>query len=143
MKTLILLLFPFILFAQDPDTCKYQRNDVDEFTNDRTIVTELEIITPGVMGYFARVGKLKAFKFNTASDLGCVSSDSYIILKYSDGTTKKINHVGEIDCGDHPYFIGVISTAKKVSKMRIHFSRTLDIIVDNPNFLIEGLKCIE
>lgn len=139
MKTLLLLLlFPTLLCAQD---CQYERKQVDEFTGKKNIATKFALIAPGVQASFMRVGKLTALNIGV-TDLGCVSSDSYIILLYTDSTTQRVDHATQGSCKS-PVLVGIISQGKKVSKIRIHFSETKDVIVDNQDFLIDGLKCIE
>ena len=138
MKTLLLLLFPILLFVQD---CDYLKNETDEFTGQRTIATKSLTIAPGVQASFMRVGKLTAMNI-AVTDLGCVSSDSYVILLYTDSTTQQIDHAIGVAC-DSPVFMGLIGQGKKVAKIRIHFTTTKDVVIDDQDFLIDGLKCIE
>ncbi|KKN74653.1 hypothetical protein LCGC14_0388550 [marine sediment metagenome] len=48
MKTLLVLLFPTLLFAQD---CKYKRNEVDKFTKTKVIQTKGVKVLYGLTDY--------------------------------------------------------------------------------------------
>lgn len=138
MKTLLLILLPIISYSQ----CEYRVNEVDEFTGNVKKIIKSEKIAPRLTSYLARIGDLTAIYFWALDDLGCVSSRSYVILKYTDGTTEEIKHVTGIDCGS-PTFTGVIETGKAVEKIRLHFDTTQDYVVKDQDFIINGLECVK
>lgn len=138
MKTLLLILLPILSYAQ----CEYRVNEVDEFTGNVKKITKSVKIAPRLTSYMARIGDLQAIYFWALDDLGCVSSNSYAILLYTDGTKEIIKHVTRIDCAS-PTLVGVVDTGKAVEKIRLHLDTTQDYVVKDQDFIINGLECIK
>jgi hypothetical protein len=67
-------------------------------------------------------------KLTYSKDLGCINSDSYIIFKFKDGSTKQVSHSGADDCAETPTFLVDVTTIKdlfwanEVSMVRLSYS---------------------
>lgn len=139
MKTLLLLLFPTLLYGQ----CSYSENKIDEFTGDTVKTTKLNKIAWGTRVLFSRTKTkdMVAIFLIYQGQIGCVTEQSYITFKYTDGTTETVYHMGDIECAT-PSFRGFVSTSKQVEKIRIRFTDSRDIVVKKKDFLIDGIGCI-
>jgi len=126
MKRAILLLSLMASTASfSQDDCRYSKNEVDEFTGNKTVVTEWEpfiqhtdsalkkyykkedYLTADVMG--ASVSETQAFyvRYKILSDeaykyFGSISTEAKLILKFSDGETLTLN-AAKYDTGDTNY----------------------------------------
>ena len=146
---LVAMMLCSIAFAQD---CKYKVNEVDDFTGSVKKITKFEPVGKSDVGILKasviRVGEVYAVTFQFSADLECLSSDSYALVKFTDGTTLNINNIASIDCGDNPTFIGSITKdsflrSKTIDKIRLKYDYYTDVLITNQSFLIEGLKCVE
>jgi len=135
--TLIIALLPTLLYAQ----CEYSENKIDEFTGDTVKVTKPNKIAWGTRVTFYKMDNKVAIGLLYQGQIGCVTSKSYVIFKYVDGTTETIHHVADINC-QYPSFIGFVETSKQVEKIRIRFDSTRDIDVKDKDFLIDGIACV-
>ncbi len=143
MKVLatLLLLIPVLSFGQD---CKYRMHKVDEFTNKATIYTKLEKIGPSLRVQFVRIGDEKYMRMKYDLNIGCASSDSYVILKYENDSTEKLMYIGETNCSS-PVFASLLpDNIDSIKKVRIRHSRSYrDVKISKPSFLIKGVKCLD
>lgn len=139
MKMLLLLLiYPTLLFAQD---CEYSENKIDEFTGDSVKVTKPNKIAWGTRVTFYKAGDKTLMGLIYQGQIGCVTKESYVIFKYTDGTTEKVFHISDIDCTT-PSFLGYVKKGKEVAKIRIRFTDSRDIVVKDKDFLTNGWKCV-
>lgn len=139
----------------DLSDCKYWKNEVDEFTGDVKKYTKSQRI--GKSKYYYLNMELRRFDDSYlifaryTGDLGCVSSDSYIMVKLENGETIKLINFGDIDCGDNApmYFDLSKENFNKlinspVDKIRVSGTEYYaDIDMLKPKFFIDYLKCIE
>ena len=139
----------------DLSDCKYWKNEVDEFTGTVKKYTKSQII--GKSKYFYLNMELRRFDDSYliyaryTGDLGCVSSDSYIMIKLKNGETIKLINFGKIDCGDNAQMYFDLSKENfnkllqsPVDKIRVSGTEYYaDIDMLKPNFFIDYLKCIE
>jgi hypothetical protein len=149
MKT-ITTVIATILSLTSLAQCSLTIDEIDEFTGDTKKVTKDVLIGKGVGNLYASIGRInetKALYVKHKSDLGCVSSSSYIIIKWTDGTTTKLEHVGSIDCGDDITFITIVNENehnKSMEKIRVNYSDYYDdVTVNDKNFLINGFNCVK
>jgi len=151
MKKIILTIGAGILLTTlSIAQCSLRLDEIDDFTGETKKVTNDVLIGKGVGNVYAALGRVnetEALYIDHTSDLGCVSSSAYIIIKWTDGTTTTLEHVGDIDCGDDVTFLTLIDSNKhnkSVEKIRINYSEYYDdIIVKTPDFLINGFNCIK
>ncbi len=139
----------------DLSDCKYWKNEVDEFTGDVKKYTKSQKI--GKSKYSSLNMELRRFDDSYlifaryTGDLGCVSSDSYIMIKLKNGETVKLINFGDIDCGENaPMYFDLSKEnfnkllQSPVDKIRVSGTEYYsDIDMLKPNFFIDYLKCIE
>lgn len=139
----------------DLSDCKYWKDEIDEFTGTVKKYTKSQKI--GKSTYSHLNMELRRFDdtyFIVATysgDLGCVSSDSYIIIKLKSGETIKLINFGDIDCGDNASMFFDLSQddfdkllQSPVDKIRVSGTEYYsDIDMLKPNFFVDYLKCIE
>ena len=139
MKTLLLLLFPTLLYGQ----CEYSENKIDEFTGDTVKMTKPNKIAWGTRVFFSKtsINGIAIMSLIYQGQIGCVTDESYVTFKYVDGTTEKIYHMAGINCTS-PGFTGLVKNGKEVEKIRIRFTDSRDIVVKDKDFLIDGMACV-
>ena len=103
MKKVLLLLamaaFTFVSNAQE-----LSKNEVDDFTGKVKKFTKYYNVGKGKVGTIkvsiARLDKTYFMKIKTTADLGCAGArDNYVIFKFTDGSTLKLdNDVSDVDC---------------------------------------------
>lgn len=154
--TIILVIAGAVaLSAQSAKDCKFITNEVDEFTGD-----EIKILEP------MRLGKNKRYTLKGAlnkvegvygmilsydGDLGCLTGQSYAMLKFENGEILELKNIADVDCGSDPVFIGLFKgpdidlfRTSKLVKLRHSLSDTyVDIDIDNPEFLSKSLDCLD
>lgn len=139
----------------DLSDCKYWKNEVDEFTGDVKKYTKSQKIGKSKYSYL----NMELRRFDDSylifarytGDLGCVSSDSYIMIKLQNGETVKIINFGDVDCGENaPMYFDLSKDnfntllQSPVDKIRVSGTEYYaDIDMLKPNFFIDYLKCIE
>lgn len=132
MKNLLFILISFFClnsYGQDLLT-----NEIDEFTGEEKKLTVEYNVAKGVSTLTAQVGKLNATYFiflSSSSDLGCAGAvGNFVIFKFSDGSTIKLEDEASIDCGDYPRSLFIFNPAdfegKTVEKIRLKQSKYYD-----------------
>lgn len=131
--------------------CRYDTNEVDEFTGNQTVVLSPLKLSRNLFATPLRVSDSEALFLKYSLDIGCVTDEAYALFKFIDGSTLKINHDADIDCGSAVTFISylldndalnVLST-KPVSKLRIVYSEgSNDFDISDSNMLIDGFRCV-
>ena len=127
--------------------CKFEKNEVDEFTGHINKQTKWERIAPkNVMAVVAQLGDKIGFLI--AGDIGCVNDDSKAYFKFQDDTIIKIGHSGNIDCGDivslilyiDDYNLEIFAT-KPIAKIRLQGTEgNVDVPLNNPEYFVKILK---
>lgn len=140
------LLLSFLLFSC-MISCAGQTlwmNEVDEFTGETKKATESYKVGVGVSSLyfmFGRIGETYFFYANSDSDLGCAGAvGNYIILKFTDGTTLKLDDISDVDCkkGAKSTFLFKPSdfAGKELDKIRFKQSKFFDDFTWNSQFLL-------
>ena len=136
--------------------CKYWKNEVDEFTGDVKMFTKGKIIGKNKIKTsfkmeLRRVNDNYYIYGKYYGDLGCVTSDSYMIIKLLNGETIKLMNFGDIDCGDMSLFFFLKQETldqvlkSPIEKIRIQGTEYYTDI-DNmklPNYFIDEFPCIK
>jgi hypothetical protein len=147
LATLLFIAFTIQLNAQ----CKLIKDDIDDFTGDTIKVTKQALV--GYYGSYylkssvGRVNQQHIIYFNFSGDMGCVSGDSYVIVKFKDGTTEQFDHQGDVDCSTGASLIVIFDKeqmTKPVEKIRVsHSQNYADVDVRKETFFIEAINCIQ
>jgi hypothetical protein len=119
-------------------------NETDEFTGEVKKATESYKVGVGISSLyfmFGRIGETYFFYANSDSDLGCAGAlGNYIILKFSDGSTLKLEDISDVDCkkGAKSTFIFNPSDfkGKEIEKVRFKQSKFFDDYTWNSQFLL-------
>lgn len=110
MKYLLLLLIPFSLQAQK---CKLRTDEVDPYTKDVLKVTQWRGVSyfSNYKAYIktARVNDVYRMYLTFEGEMGCFEPDSYVALKFEDGTIIKLENEAGFNCGDDPTFFSDIT----------------------------------
>jgi hypothetical protein len=137
--------------AQD---CKIESDKVDDFTGVRTRSTVSEKFAHAgskgnhLSAWAVHADSLYVLVFNPFAKLrGCSSKDAYVIVKFTDGTTLRFEHGGEINCS-HPYVVAYCHPddfeGKTVEKVRLGTTETTaDYDADDGAALIRLLNCVK
>lgn len=130
-------------FGQD-----LRKNETDEFTGDVKKITEFYPVAEGVgtlkLSAF-HIGTLTGFYCYSTADLGCCGTNSnYIIFKFSDNTTLKLdNDRADIDCSSGAISIYVLDPSqienKTITKIRIQMSEYYDDLEVKGEYTIQQL----
>lgn len=103
---IIALLFSFTAFAQD---CKYEKNEVDEFTNNKTVRLQKQLLfrklglaSEAIEARISRVNDvtLVSFIITTSYRLSCFNNGDKIYLKLENGEVLTLSN-SDIECGDY------------------------------------------
>ncbi len=146
----LLLLIPVLCFGQN---CLYNKNEIDEFTNEVKKITRPTAIGNNLIATFMRIDTSKYLGVTMRVDIGClVPGKSYIIIKYQSGSTRKLLHQGEIECGEGVSFLTTLNSElisefkrNELVKIRVSYESYKDItIYDTRTFsFMEGVICID
>lgn len=146
MKTFVLLLLLLLVSFYSISQCKYEKNEVDEFTGKINKQTKWERIAPkNVMAVVAQIGDLIGFLI--AGDIGCANGDSQAYFKFQDDTVIQISHTGKIDCGSIVSLLLHVDdqnlelfATKPLSKIRlVGTNGNLDVTLNDPDYFINTL----
>ena len=88
--------------------CKYDKDEVDEFTANKIISTKSETLGKSAFSFVSvSFSMVDSFLYLHAKVSGrafeCVTSESKLYIKLSDGTVEVFQHVGDIDCENSDY----------------------------------------
>jgi hypothetical protein len=137
--------------------CLYWKNDVDEFTGDikkYTISKNIGYndISENLTFELRKVNSSRYIFGKYTGDLGCISYDSYIMIKLQNGDIIKMIHIGNVDCGSNSpmYFKINDSDYEKLlnspmASIRISGTEFYTDIktITFPNYFINELNCIK
>tara|TARA_B110000238_G_C15989847_1_gene379782 strand:+ start:151 stop:741 length:591 start_codon:yes stop_codon:yes gene_type:complete len=139
----------------DLSDCKYWKDEIDDFTGKVKKYTKSKNIGNGNMGRLyielRRHDNRYLIYVRYSGDLGCVSSDSEIMIKLLNKEIITLYNYGDIDCGDmNMYFRLSITTMDKllkspIEKIRVEGTEYYSDIdrIKIPNYFIDNFKCIE
>lgn len=154
LNTMSIKYFPDTYGEGNDIYCFYSKNEVDEFTGEIKKILKPKIIGKSksniLKSSLALVENNYFISLTFSGDLGCVTDDSYIIIKFEDGSTQKLFNISDIDCKESPKFVTRINSVykelegKKIDKIRLGLSeKYADIIIDNKSFIIKSLQCLK
>jgi hypothetical protein len=149
--TIATAIFTLLTAAQD---CKLATDETDEFTGARKKIT-----APEKFAHLAsklNTMKLSAAHIDTTYALyitapagvqGCVTGESYVYFKFTDSTTIKLMHVGDVECVS-PTFLLLASpkdfAGKQVEKLRLGLTTGyVEIEVDRPDVVSRHFECVK
>lgn len=145
MKSLLIILvfLPLIGIGQ----CKYEKNEIDEFTGKTNKQTKWErIASKNVMAVVVQLDDMIGLLI--AGDIGCVNNNSSAYFKFQDDSVIQLAHLGQIDCGSIVSLILPLDdenlqllATKPIAKIRlVGTERNLDVPLSNPNYFINVLE---
>lgn len=123
---------------------KLWMDEVDDFTGETKKVTESYKVGVGMSSLyfmFGRIGDTYFFYANSDSNLGCSGAlGNYIMLKFKDGSTMKIEDIGDIDCKKDAKGTFIFKPSdfegKELDKIRFKQSKFFDDFTWNSHFLL-------
>jgi len=129
VTTILIALISLTATAQDLDM-----NEVDEFTGASKKVTKEYVCAEGVTKIAMRFGNIDGthcIYTYPYKKLGCSGAvGNYLILKFTDGTTIKLEDVSDIDCKDYATSIFIFQPelvkGKVIEKIRFKQSEYYD-----------------
>lgn len=132
MKNLFAIILAFI--AIESTSQELWKNETDDFTGEVKKITESYAVAEGVSKLSIQVGRVNEsyFFFATPSiDLGCSGAvGNYIIIKFTDGSTLKLEDKAKIDCDDDSSSLFVFTPSdfegKSIEKFRLQHSEYYD-----------------
>jgi len=133
MKKVVLVLVA-IAFSCQMNAQKLWKDEVDDFTGDVKKFTNYYNVATTDVGTLKvsaiRLNDFYYIKMKSTSDLGCSgASDNYAIIKFTDGTTLKLNKdYSDIDCSDSTPSLFTLSAnsplfTKEIEKIRFKQSK--------------------
>ncbi len=139
----------------DLSDCKYWKDEVDDFTGNIKKYTKSKLV--GRSKYSNLNIELRRFDdsyliyVTYSGDLGCVSSDSWIMFKLLNGETIKLTNFGDIDCGDMNMFFALPKNTidkllkSPIEKIRVQGTEYYSDIENMklPSYFIDNFKCIK
>lgn len=160
MRAPMLALSILPLFAIGQGDCKYSRNEIDEFTGAVKRETKAEVIghwSRKNYRFFASVAQVNEFlygRINIPSNMTgisvCLSSESYVMVKFTDGEVVRADYIGKIDCDGPTMAWGIMPdmvtsfSSKAVQGIRIGTSDGyMDLEVNDPELFIRHMRCVE
>ena len=111
--------------------CEYEKNVVDEFTGEKTTITKYATLGDKLTYQIHYVNGKTFLNFVYNGPLGCVNVESYVIIKFMDGSTEKFMNVAPEDCGDHP--ILKIDITDKVSILKVRDLDKIRVVLSDGN----------
>jgi hypothetical protein len=97
--------------------CDYEKNEVDDFTGDKTTITKFKNLGENLSIQMQHINGKTFLNLQYIGVLGCANVESFVIFKFSDATTLKFMNLSKEDCGDNP--ILKIDLTNKMSIMKI------------------------
>jgi hypothetical protein len=141
----------------DLSDCKYWKDEVDDFTGKVKKYTKSKYVGKSSKSYGRLTMELRRFDdsyllvCSHSSDLGCVSSNSYLMIKLLNGEVLKLMNIGDIDCSDMNVFVRLPETElnqllkSPIEQIRIQGTEYYDDVdkIELPNYIIDNFKCIK
>lgn len=139
--------------VKEVNGCRFTKSEIDEFTGAVKKRLSKEVIGKGggyeLTSCISRVNESYFIYLNFSGDLGCISSKSYVTIKFKDDSVLTLKNIGDIDCGKNPTFIAnivdelEIISSKEISKLRLSMNDAYsDIDITNSSYIIDALKCL-
>jgi len=130
--------------------CEYEKNEVDEFTGEKTVLTKKVSLGNQLSGQLQLLNENYYLNLFYDGPLGCVNVESFIIIKFADASTLKLMNVAKEDCGGAPKMKIDLSSnlsilkVRDIEKIRISMSDAQADITLSDKEYIKGvlLKCM-
>lgn len=133
MKKLFLVL-TMVALTFSMNAQKLWKNEVDDFTGDVKKFTNYYNVATSDVGTIKvsaiRLNDFYYIKMKSTSDLGCAGArDNYAIIKFTDGTTLKLDRdLSDIECADSSPSLFTLSAnsplfTKEIEKIRFRQSK--------------------
>ena len=145
-----------VVTNDDLSDCKYWKNEIDEFTNTVKIYTQAKRVGKNKLNNTLSIELRRNDDYyrmyvKYSGDLGCVSSDSHIMIKLLNGEMVELTNFGDIDCGDMNMFFSLpTETMNKlldspIDKIRVTGTKYYSDIdkINLPNYFIDNFKCVK
>ena len=134
----------------DNVTCEYEKNEVDEFTGDKTTITKQVKLGENLFAQVHHINGKTFLNVQYVGALGCANVESYVYFKFADASTEKFMNLSGEDCGDNPTLkIELtdkmsIMKVRDIEKIRIGYSDGHADVVVIDKKLIRGIlnKCL-
>ena len=135
----------------DDVNCEYEKNEVDEFTGKRTTITKMAKLGENLTAQIHAIDNKTFINFKFVGALGCANVSSFVIFKFTDGTTLKLMNLAPEDCGENPILKVEISEnisimkVRDIDKIRLSYSDAHADVEVTDSDLIQGIlhKCIK
>ncbi|MEX1001006.1 MAG: hypothetical protein WDZ35_02740 [Crocinitomicaceae bacterium] len=130
--------------------CEYEKNQVDEFTGKKTTITKMKTWGDNLQGQLHLVDNKTFINVYYKGALGCSNVESYIIIKFMDGSTLKLMNLAKEDCGENPMLkvditnnISILKV-RDIEKIRVGYSDAhADVSIKDPDYIRGVLnKCL-
>ena len=134
----------------DNINCEYEKNEVDEFTGDKTTITKTVQLADNLNAQVHHINGKTFLNIQYIGALGCANVESFIIIKFTDASTLKFMNLAKEDCGDNP-MLKVELTEKMsimkvrdIEKIRVSYSDAHADVTVADQKLIRGIlnKCL-
>lgn len=154
MKTLLFALLMALAgsgFAQ----CKYQLDEVDKFSGKKkqllkfSTIGKLDKALMPMKASVSKIGDDYHLWLRINMSLGCVSGESFAIVKFTDGEVITLPYAGAVNCHENPSFTAKINDFieqfkdKQIEAIRIQFDRVADINITNNFAIHDMLTCLQ
>lgn len=144
---------PDMTLGRKPADCAYTMNEVDAFSGVTKMVTkERRLAERGgvrLLFFCGRVNDQFLIYFRHSADLGCVTSKSFVMIKFTDGTIIEMRHMGKTDCSDYAY-VSCVATDhmpellnKPISMIRVSAEKYDDFTVTGGMTIANDLNCLQ
>ena len=134
----------------DDVNCEYEKNEVDEFTGDKTTITKQVKLGDNLIAQVHHINGKTFLNVQYTQPLGCANVESFVIFKFTDASTLQFMNLSGEDCGDNPTLkIELtdkmsIMKVRDIEKVRVSYSDNHADVVVIDQKLIRGIlnKCI-
>jgi hypothetical protein len=146
MTRIILLSALCLICVHGFTQCNYKMNQIDEFTGKKEQWLTAETVCKGIKIILAKIDSV--YLLGAYGDLGCVTSDSNLYLKFEDGTVLKLAHEFKADCNSYQVvlFCNISDDiddlkTKRIAKVRLTGTdRTFEGDFKNPEYIMTRLR---
>lgn len=155
MKNLLITLLMAVISISGSAQCRYQLDEVDKFSGNQkqmlkfSTIGKLDKALMPMKASISKIGDDYHLWLRINMNLGCVSGESFVLVKFTDGELITLPHSGPISCDETPSFITRINDhleefkGKHIEAIRIHFDKTIDINITNNFALHDMLTCLQ
>lgn len=153
MKTLLITLMMTAAISGSAQ-CKFQIDEVDQFSGNQkkmlkfSTIGKLDKALMPMKASISKIGGDYHLWLRINMNIGCVSGESFALVKFTDGELLTLPYSGPVSCKETPSFITRINDHlgefkdKQVEAIRIRFDQTIDINITNNLALHDMLTCL-